>query len=625
MLALTLLAALSPSYPAPAPEVPGVVLNEIMFDAAGPAGAEGSWQWVELAVLKETQLDGSWTLNNAQGSVLSGLPELTLPAGSFLMVLLGPHDPELENLDPAEGPLVITSGQGWGDHLGVSAGGVQLKHQGQTQDELYWGGYPGTPHFALGYGAGNLLEEEESLGRNAVSFYTGQASDWAIAGGANSNGVTMGAPNIVELLGESDLVLHQDSVLNSVLLGLSMSFTGPGWIRVTETNPTVKSYRLTLPGGDSASIVVEHSFEVLVDGVLHTFTGEVGTVFRRTTDALAASESTETSGTITSADGSYSLAVDLKETYSGAHAMVRSLAYSSDYTWSQGGNAYPVTLAGTMITTWDSDTQQSTVDTRQAQDFGGAGIKTASAQWTRTRLDDGVFTVESTVTRSFPSVLPRPGEDQSWASGQQEVLYQDLAFTRDAFGQTSSAFVTRYEQYLDGFLWAQLQDQAVGTMAWDQTPVSGRVTAFSFEMTLPLEGADGEPFDHVLNVDGTHTDTGEKEVTKLVARNTSGTTQRWELEVAVDPPNTPFGDDPCPLCKGKKKKKNLKQKLKTAGITTATCVGAGVLGQMTANSKAGKKAIRMMIGKAAAKRAIPVVGWVVTAGCGVGAILDWFD
>lgn len=625
---LSFLASIILAVPTVAASNPDVLLNEVMFDAPGAAGTDGSWQWVELAILQQTQFDSSWTLNDGQGSAICSLPDLTLPAGSFLLVLLGPSSPDLTNLDPSSGPIVLTSGQGWGDHLGVTSGGVQLQHGGQIRDEIYWGGSLGQPLFQLSLASGQLLDEGESIGRNSVSQYTGAASDWAIAGGPNANGPTPSKPNIVELPEEEDLVLLQDTAINSILLGLSMSFTNPGWMRVTESTPTVYSYSAS-ESNDLVDIVVAHSFDVFVDGVAHTLSGNISTTFRRDTGAMAVSESYLTTGTLTSPDGAYLLGLSLSEVYGEAHATSRTFAYSTDYTWRNQGNSYPVAVAGTITTSWNSKTVQVSIDNRQAQDFGGAGTKTASGAWTRTRLGDGRYSLESTLTRSFPSLLPNPGESQSWAHGQQEVLYQDVTFERDAFGGTSSATITRYEQYIDGSLWARLQDQMVGTMSFDQSALSEEVTVFGFEMNIPLRSGSGSTFDHRLVLDATNIETPEKEVTKFTLRSLSGNQMPWELEGAVDPPIPSVQVAGCAACAAKAARKKaagknkLWKKVKMAAITTATCAGAGLVSTMTLGSVAGKKAAIRLIGKAAAKKAVPVVGWVCLGACAIGAIGDW--
>lgn len=57
-------------------------------------------------------------------------------------------------------------------------------------------------------------------------------------------------------------------------------------------------------------------------------------------------------------------------------------------------------------------------------------------------------------------------------------------------------------------------------------------------------------------------------------------------------------------------------------VTTATCVGGGVAGQIVANGAGGAKAIGQMVGKGAATKLIPFVGWFCTAVCVVKAVGD---
>jgi hypothetical protein len=165
------------------------VLNEVLFDSFGKAGSDGSWQWVEMRAKRQLKTSG-WKLEDSSGQLLYSLPSLSLSSGDIVTVLLGPFDPELENLDPAYGPIVLTSGQAFGDHLGVSQGGVRLLKRNVVIDEIYWGlAQSQIPFFDLSFGTGSPLREAESIGRARNSAYTGQASDWAVAGGQNSNGI----------------------------------------------------------------------------------------------------------------------------------------------------------------------------------------------------------------------------------------------------------------------------------------------------------------------------------------------------------------------------------------------------------------------------------------------------
>ncbi len=115
-----------------------VRINEVLFDPVGAAGLEGTYSFVELYFNQATSTNGM-VLLNSDDSVQIPLPLVFMPSGSYLVVFFGPNDTDLQNLDPNLGPVSITTGQPWGDYLGVTQGGVKLKKGSAVVDEIYWG------------------------------------------------------------------------------------------------------------------------------------------------------------------------------------------------------------------------------------------------------------------------------------------------------------------------------------------------------------------------------------------------------------------------------------------------------------------------------------------------------
>lgn len=592
--------------PDPLPITPRLVLNEVLFDPIGAAGSDGTWQWVELYAKQATSTSG-YELRDASGQLLVALPSISLPANSYALVLFGPRDATLENFDPYLGPVSITTGSGFADHLGVTQGGVQLARNGNVKDAVYWGTSAGAQPFVdLSFASGTPTREGDSIGRNSRSGYTGNTQDWSIGGGANANGPTPGTKNQVELPSEQDVVLHADNLLNTLFASLSRSFEQVGWLQVLDTAPTVLS--ITGSGtDDTLTAVVHHSFDLLIDHTPVTLAGEVTTTFDCTRTAGATAESWHVAGSLVSGDGLWGLHVDSSRNSSGAQALTSSLSYWTDFTWTHLGTDYSSSVSGGYSETRTSaDTFQGN-DIRSGTDWGNAGIKTGVNTWTRTQLGDGHYEVVSDVERSWPSLLPKPGYDQSWASGQVETLHEHVEYVSDGMGMPSGS-VHAYSQVVDGYVIAELQPGEQGTISWTETDLGGGQVAFSMSSIYPLQDGGGWSYDFEVFTEGTTTTFGDKTLSTGCGGVRMDGYTLATIDFAIDPP---LGDGP-----------SLWDRVTDFGTTTVTCVAGGVGAQMAAISTNGKKAAIKMIGKAAAKKAIPVVGWVCTAGCALKACGD---
>ena len=587
-------------------ELPSVVLNEVLFDPTGAAGSEGAWQFVEVYANEDTAL-GNLELRNASGTKICRLPDLDIAAGDHLVVLLGVVDPELDNLDASAGPLVMTHGTAFGDYVGVASGGVQLTREGVLLDAVYWGSTPsGSPFVNVSFAGGKPISEGDSIGRDWVSSYTGTAADWTICGGANANGTTPGVPNIVEIPSTADFVLYQDLVLNSLLAGLSRSEQSSGWLQVTNTAPSIATVSNV---GNAMTVGVDHVLDVTVHGQPMQLAGRVTTTFTRNTTALATGESWSTSGQIATAGGAYSLQLSAQRSSSGAHALEQLVNSGTSYAWKHNGLARNVAVNAVRRNKRVSATTWTGSDERAGTDWGSADGKTGSTHWTKTKLGDGAYELAASTARSAPTLLAHPLHVNSNSSDDGETIEETMVITIDGLGLTSGE-ITQFKQTLGGVAVATLRDGEVGTFGASITPTTGGQT-FQFLSNYPVYDQFGTPRDLTLDGSGTTSIASGKETSlgSLVLTGWPGPAST--LSFAIDPP---LQNPPAERSTG--------GKVADFVVTTATCVGGGVAGQIVANGAAGGKAIGQMVGKAAAKKLIPFVGWFCTAVCLIKAVGD---
>jgi hypothetical protein len=178
-----------------------------------------------------------------------------------------------------------------------------------------------------------------------------------------------------------------------------------------------------------------------------------------------------------------------------------------------------------------------------------------------------------------------------------ETLTEEIEFATDGFGLTSGAILA-YNQTIDGSLWARLRAGSTGSMSWTQT-ASGTGQNFQLQISLPLEDHLFRPVNYLINLGGSTVVGASKEVMNATLDVSANASTLYSIALAIDPPQD----------------RGLWGRIKDFGTTTVTCVAGGVGAQMAAMSTKGKKAIVKMVGKAAARKIIPGVGLVCTAGC----------
>lgn len=546
---------------------PVAVINEVLFDAPGVAGTQDTWQWVEVHVKTAAHCQ-DWELRGQGGAVLAAFPSVAVPAGSYVVVLFGPAAPEMENLDPTAGPLVFTTGVPFGDHLGLQSGVVKLWDGTQVIDKVKWARGPGAgPHVDISFATGTPLAEGDSIGRDRLGTDTDNASDFAVGGGANANGTTMGLPNVVELPDAPDLVQHHDAVANAIFMTLSQSEHNAGWLQVEATNPTAQVYAVDAANPDRLNFVSNHVFTIRVNGQPVQLSGQMQTEFTRDPSANATSESCVTSGSLVSSSGAWGLSMTVtRSAQSGALQTV--VTYATELIWIHQWVPYQASLSGQETTTTTGDDTFVVHDSRTGTDFGSTLTKTAAVTATFTRTADGTHNVSSLVTRSLPSLLPYPGDTQNPAS--TETLQETFSGSVDGRGDVVSASITGYEQSVDGIVVTTLQNGRVGTISSSTTPTAtGDVS--TTDVSIPVDWS-GSPLDITGNVTVTREATQGKDLSTGALAYQVGPFSS-SSSFAIDPPVGKLPQEAVPLPYPNPILEKIRGKILNFIVTSLTCVG----------------------------------------------------
>lgn len=515
-------------------EPPAMLINEVLFDAPGAAGSIHSYQFVELVTTSATSTGGV-ALRRTDGALVCSLPSLALPQGTHVVVYIGPKAATIENLDPNAGAIVLTSGQAFADVLGVSAGGVVLAAGSDELDRVSWGTLAAPGAFVdIGFQGGKPLIEGDSIGRSASSFYSGTSADWTIAGGVNANGATPGRANLVQLPELVDVVLFQDTLLNSALVALSQSHENAGWLQIVDTHPTAAG--LSTPAPDQVVGQAQHELDVSIHGAPVKLAGLVATTVDRTTTAGNVAECWSSTGTIASADGQWGLTLQFQQTFSGAHSLQQTVVTAASYEWTHQGVCFVATFTGTWVQTRVDDDSFSAWDLRVGADWSGAPMKAAFASWSSDRLSDGVWETTSSIARTYPSLLAYPGASHANATPIESV-FETTVSSYSGRGLLEATTVA-YAQFLDSAVVAQLADGAVGAL---QVAESYDAAGHHFSITAhyPLISGAGTPRDLKLSTTGVTVDGGGKEVTYGAATATTNGVLTNTSTFAIDPPQGP--------------------------------------------------------------------------------------
>ncbi len=591
-----------PMKPADPVPLSQAVINEVCFDPAGLAGSEGTYQWVEV-VTKSAVNVGGWQIRNAANQVLYTLPAIAMPANGYIVVLLGPSDPASDNTNPQAGPVVLTSGHSFGDHIGVQVGGVKLFANGAVMDQVGWGsGSPVNPVVPIAFPTAFFLEGD-SIGRNSTASDTNTASDWALDGGPNSNGPTPGEVNTVALPTQEEAILYQDNYLNQTLVALSITDTVQGWINVTDSHATAISHSVS---GNTATSASHHSLDMTINGTATTLSGTMIGTYSRIVGNLDARESYTISGSIADPSGFYRLDVNFARSTSNIHVNPQSTTYSGQYDWNEGTASYPVTVTGTVSTNPVSATAYTRTENRTVVDFGNYGPKTASSTATKARTGDGQFTLSYAVAHSFPGHLPYPGDDHSWGIGMVAETSETCSATLDGIERYIASSITAYQSKLNGVTVQSLRPGATGWISTTITPITDGI-AFDEQEFLPLEFF-GSNFDLQIGYTGTATSVNGKTLVQATVPRFENGVHNSNMGTAVDPPtqDTPSG----------------RAKAFDFAFQCATCIKGATEQMKKMGKKAAAKWAAKQLAKSSAKKLIPIYGAYKAAKCLKAALRD---
>lgn len=605
-------ATLAPSQVGIPSTPPDVVINEVCFDPFGATGSEGSCQWLELYFKTAANPQG-WKIKNANGQLLMTLPSVNMPADSYLVAYFGPHQPDFENADPSSGAVVIGSGQPLADYLGVHQGGLKLRANGTTLDKIFWGTGSGqSPFFDLSFASGQPIGEGDTIGRDQHGTDTNSPADFSIGGGANSNGPTAGAQNLVEFPEANGLLIYAENTVNLILAGLSSSDTQGGWLKVMGTNPSPGAVTPSPTNPDMITFTSQHSFMALINGMPVALVGSLQSSYTRDTSSHATGETHVVAGTLASPGNQYALDINVSRISSGGHGSPDVVTYATSYTWHQNGTAYPVNLTGTTTTTQIADGVSRYNDVRSGTQFGWTGTKQCAIEATFTKTGDGSFNVSSVLTRDYPSLLPYPGNTQS--AGSEEQVYEEMDVVTDGLFNITNATVTRLDQIVDGFLRMQLQPGQTGAISSSLSQTANG-SAFSGAAVYPVDIL-GTYVDISASADLDVTVANGKELTTGSYEAAIGSQVWASAGFAIDPPVAPSEE-------GEEKRSVGSRVCHFVGYSLA-CGVAGHIAKVKAAGGAFRRSLIKTLGKAIAKKCIPVIGQLSTAVCVCKAIQDQF-
>jgi hypothetical protein len=479
--------------PPAVPEVPPILLSEVLFDAAGVDGSRVGGEWVELYVYQPTNLAG-WTLTDPSGALLASLPAATAPAFSSVLIFLSNYVPHGHDGSFADRTAAFAAGLAPGDYLGNLSGGVRLvSPASEIVDCLYWGvgaapsGASGGPwpdgqFFDIAYGA-RPTGEGESLGRpaNPLDGLTMTVADWDRHGGRNAAGVTAGGRNGVHPADAYGLVRHAQTGVNQIIGGMSTSEL-PGWIEVVDAhvNDIGVSY-----SPNTISVSAKHTFELVARGQPATLVGYLMTTCVTNETPGSVSYSLSTSGLLAGStdDGSVSYELELSQSdvQSGFQTNTLTRTGSTVVTFRQDGVEYPFEIIGTTAISRTGQDTYSMLDQRTASDYGGAGDKLSTALTLATRVSDGTYTTWFGMDRAYPMAPPPLAQAGGQVvTGTEQLFVEAGSVTNDA-GEITTGLVWRFDKYRNS-------TYLVVTM----TP--GDTGTFSFSS---VDGSLGQPSQHM--------------------------------------------------------------------------------------------------------------------------------
>ncbi len=472
--------------------MPAALLTEVLFDQTGvDAQSVFGSEWVEFSSSMRLDL-GQVELTDHLGNSLGTLPNVVVPAHTYVQVILGGLDAYLLDDDPSDGTFSLTLGLPAGDILpngqfSGNGGGVRLIHRGQVIDAVYWG--HGSPpagsqgvFYDLSYATGKPMNEADSLGRSSQPFLddSGAITDWERNGGVHSSGPTPCKRNGVY---PSD----EDSILKwaqAGICGIVNSFghmTGHAQYRfqdATVSDVVVQNMGMNL------TVTATHTFTVIVNKNRQTLSGTlVATLAKDETPGAVSFERTVT-GTLTST-GSWELVLDYAQEIAGFHTNTQLSTTEVSVNYRNSFQDHPYGHVVHKSLERISDNEWLLQDDRIGVDYGGGGPKNSATTVLYTRLSDGVVATHFDMLRDMPIGPPLPGGN-GLIEYQQRIVSESISAGNDLGADAST--IQRYDEFKDGALVAGLLQGQTGraSLTFESATQEEPLGSANYLATLPL-------------------------------------------------------------------------------------------------------------------------------------------
>lgn len=474
-----------------------LVINEILFSTAGPAGTPSSSQWIELLNPASTALElGGWMITDGHGSFLIDLAGWTVPSHSLLVVAFekGEHDRDFTDgvgtlrvdlprraFDPQRGEI--------GLFKGPPAAATLI-------DFVVWSAEP-TPNFGTLYqlavaaglwtsgdfvdlrhqSGGGIVLPGESIGRDSIASDSNSSQDFSTHGGHDSFILSRGTLNHTLLvvpdwfLSRKLPAAHANWMLNKN--GYRVMHAAIYGERLVQTNREIRA-------------LAEHVFITERHGRVNAvFSGASTTIWQ-----------TDSAGTLTQA-----VEITIRERNAPASAAMRSAFFRTSHRDKLNVRSHTRWTASFADSNqpffdWEQDLQSRLegngryVTTGSSRIFPGLGSPSVVIQYQRT---EELISHES-VSGHTTATLQTGSQTAQLDARYRRRTFEDLAAYEFLYGSgpliEGNASYTSFDLRKNGKLF-QLAVVPSATAITKTTPDPGYQGTFNYNWNLPLLSSDG--------------------------------------------------------------------------------------------------------------------------------------
>jgi hypothetical protein len=518
-----------------------MVINEILFNEPGVDSLSGG-EAIELYAASAITNLAAYSVESVSGSFNLQLPQGPLSQGTYVLIFLGNHvPPGYQSIVTTGVPNVaIAAGLPLGDHLSNTLDGVRLRKNGRIRDEVSWGvnalpaGAAPARNINIAFGTGTPMRPGETLGRSKSSSFTNSAADWSASGGRNASGATLGSRNVPDLPGASELHLWAQSGLNQIFAGLSIGTAQVDWLQMTDAS--VGNVQVD-DDVDWIETTGTHTLTIDVFGNSKIFFGDLTARLDRSTVPGSIGLLATVSGILTAADGT-SFEIRHSEHRRGFQSTSLTNDVETDFSWTQNGQTYSTTLDVQIACEQVGQYVYQLRDSRDATDWGGAGVKHSETVMDYVETQDGVSSSMTVVERPREMMPPPLAQAGSQNITADALLRIDSTWTLRP--DLSSSTVSRFDYSENGALLTTLAAGQAGSASEGTVVDSQGIATVTSQWTMPVQRA-GEV--HVLStlVNGTAGVFGNKTVIQgTYALTLDGST--LSREFFADPPTLQDSD-----------------------------------------------------------------------------------